>query len=310
MVLIDAGPRNVVLEWCLDQGIVKIDCVVITHADDDHLRGLVALMDDDSISIGEVRYNGNAAQASAVWDAVLFAIEDRHRRGDMIVQPAVVTGDHLFSVGDGFVARAVAPSVRVQGHGVGWLDEDGQRAGTNTLSIVIHVSCRDEDFALLASDLDAMGLKHMLGQRNVTISAPTLVWPHHGGNVKSGASESNNVAYALALAAAVNPKTVVISNGRARKNFPRAEIVNAVRRDRGRLLRWCCTQLATACAETLPTDDDAHLDDAFAAGRQAGSCCAGSISVWPKGRVLPARQSYEAFKIRSAPTAVCRRPLV
>jgi beta-lactamase superfamily II metal-dependent hydrolase len=101
-VLVDAGPgRNAVLEYLLDEDVCHVDSVVISHPDDDHLRGLLALLDSDSVTIGEVCVNTNAIKATDLWDDVTWTLNRLHRAGALNYRLALHEGDELPRVADG-----------------------------------------------------------------------------------------------------------------------------------------------------------------------------------------------------------------
>ena len=55
VVVIDAGPGSTLLEFLLEQGVSHVHVVLISHADEDHIAGLVALVACDDIQIDCVR---------------------------------------------------------------------------------------------------------------------------------------------------------------------------------------------------------------------------------------------------------------
>lgn len=306
VVLIDAGPgRNVLLEYLLQQGITSVDCVVISHADEDHLRGLLAVLGSDSVDVAEVRVNANAIQSSAVWDNVTWSLSRLQGEGALEYCVSVVDGDDLPSVAPGVVLEVLAPDRYLASHGPGWTDGDGRRATTNTLSVVVRVTVDGEPRVLLPGDLDEMGLDYLLANRSP--AAKELVFPHHGGNVRPGATVATNEAYAQSLLEAVGPESVLFSLGRGRHGTPRPEIIQQVRATVGEHAHIACTQLSERCrtGTVPPADSFGHLLPQFAAGRAQQRCCGGTMRIALRGQLAPAAAAHLAFKMAEAPTRLC-----
>jgi competence protein ComEC len=138
------------------------------------------------------------------------------------------------------------------------------------------------------------------------LRTPILVFPHHGGNVRSNASVEDNAAFTRRLCEAVQPGTVMFSLGRGRHQTPRPEIIRAVR-DSGAGVRIACTQLSEACAEERPPADAfGHLAPLAARGHDYNQCCAGTLRIPLHGGIEPDADAHEAFKAEYAPTALCR----
>lgn len=158
--------------------------------------------------------------------------------------------------------------------------------------------------ALLPGDIDSMGLDY-LAESHGDLDAHVLVFPHHGGNVGRASNGQANSEFAIRLLKMVKPKSVVFSIGRGIHGTPRPEIVLAVR-SFGADIRIACTQMSEHCRQgDLPSDAPSHLLDIHARGREARSCCAGSLR-WQLGGALDVeREGYEGFKLSEAPSALC-----
>jgi beta-lactamase superfamily II metal-dependent hydrolase len=304
-VLIDAGPGPWVLRYLQDQGIGHLDAVVITHTDEDHLKGLAALIDSDAFSFGLVRVNSDADKTSGLWDAVGFSLDQLSRRQEVDFQISLAVADALPQVAPNVAVEIVAPSKYLASRGPGSTDHEGRRLTANSVSAAVRVSVGNEPRVLLAADVDAVGLENMLDGQD--LRSPILVFPHHGGNVRSGARSDDNTAFARRLCDAVEPKTVIFSLGRGRHRTPRPEIIEAVRQS-GADVRIACTQLSEACADARPPADAfAHLTNLPARGRDSRACCAGTVRIALDGDLDPSPDLHEAFKMQYALTALCRR---
>lgn len=303
-VLIDAGPGNWVLRYLRDEGLRHLDGVAITHADEDHLKGLSALIDSKTITFGMVRVNSDANKHSALWDAVTFSLDQLSHREEVNFQVSLAANDRLPQVAAGVSLEVVAPSRYLASRGPGSTDHQGRKLTANSVSAVIRVLVDEKPQVLFASDIDVVGLENMLEDRD--LRTPILVFPHHGGNVRSGTSAHANAEFTRRICQAVQPKTVMFSIGRGRHGTPRQEIIQAVR-EYGANVRIACTQLSEACAEAQPPADAfGHLTGLPARGADNQMCCAGTMRIPLTGEVEPGREAHEAFKAAHAETALCR----
>ena len=151
------------------------------------------------------------------------------------------------------------------------MDRRGRRIRTNSISAVIAVDVNGQRLALLPADLDGVGLQDLL-RKQPNLTAPILVYPHHGGLP----GDTDPQEFADDLLAAVRPDHVIFSIGRGRYRTPHPRTVAAVRNALPGA-RIVCTQLSEHCAPTLPNAPVTHLADAFAQGGVAGTCCGGTI---------------------------------
>jgi beta-lactamase superfamily II metal-dependent hydrolase len=309
VIAIDAGPgRNAMLEYLLQQKIPRLDAVVISHADEDHLRGLIAVLESDSVSVAKVYLNSNAVKRSQVWDDLLWSLDGKHDEGALDFQVALNAGDTLPRVAEGIDLEVVTPHRYLGGHGVGWTDKQGRRATTNTLSIVLRLVVDGEPQVLLASDIDEMGLAYA-ADRQADLTAPHLIFPHHGGNVGEKATADDNEAFARRLVAQVRPHTVVFSTGRGSHATPRPEIMRATRSSTEAEPRILCTQLSKHCRPNAEPPQSAfgHLLPVYSAGAHTQRCCAGTLRFTVRnGPLIPSSDAHETFKTEHSPSALCR----
>jgi beta-lactamase superfamily II metal-dependent hydrolase len=303
-VLIDCGPGPWVMRYLRDQHLTHLDAVAVTHADDDHMKGLPALFDAGSFTFGIVRVNSDAAKRTELWDSVAFSLDQLARRQQVDFQLSLAVGDSLPTVAPGVRLEVVAPSRYLAARGPGSTDRCGRQLTTNSVSAAIRLFVDDKPRVLLAADIDTIGLDSMLDGRD--LRTPILVFPHHGGNVRAGASPKENADFTRMLCEAVQPEAVLFSLGRGRYATPRPEIMKAVR-DYGAGVRIACTQLSEACANVKPPASAfSHLTGLPARGADHQLCCAGTMRIPLTGEVAPGFAEHEAFKDGHAPTAQCR----
>lgn len=300
--IIDAGPRNTILEYCRGESISEIDTVMISHADRDHVEGLIALLSEPSVRIKRVLLNPDATKVSALWDDLAWELDQAAGHRKLQFQPSLTVADtgkiDLAEVR----IEVLAPSLYLASKGAGSRSRSKQRLQTNSMSAVLRISRGTS--VLACGDLDEAGLADLIAH-DVDLRADVLIFPHHGG-----LSGSKPTAFVARLCERVQPSVVIFSIGRVNKPLnPRPEIVDAVR---GAVpgVRVACTQLSLHCAVTAPDTEPAHLSPAYARGRLLRHCCGGTIEIrMGKADITPTAAAHAKFIADVAPTALCQRVL-
>lgn len=306
VVVIDAGLRNGLLEFLRNHGIVLIRTVYLSHADEDHIGGLINVLAAGTVRIGRVVLNGDASKGTKVWGDLLLALRCAERDGAIERWKVGLTKGERENLSDVVVA-VLAPSQYLAAKAVAGEDRQGRRISSNTMSAVIRVDAHGQPVALLAGDIDGVGLDDLLADRETeSLRAPILVYPHHGG--RPGTREIE--PFAEKLLRAISPALVVFSVGRQRKGYPRLETVSALRRFLPDA-RIVCTQLSKDCSEHLPTASTGHLSQAFALGSADGASCGGTVLVAldTGGAVQPEANAHREFIRACVETPMCLRCL-
>jgi competence protein ComEC len=299
--VVDAAPGGTAEQILSDYGVSRVDDVVISHADDDHLGGLPTLL--LQFDVRRVWINQDAARSGRAWDAARAALRVAQASGRTTVHAGINEGTVIDSTNGCVRLRVLAPA----GSTLLWSTGDappGARANNaNGLSAIVAIEVFGTREALLPGDAEHDVFKQ-LNDASVDLRAPVLVFPHHGGRPGS----RDPAAFATDLCAAVEPEIVVFSVGRSPAGFPRPDVVAAVRAAAPGA-HVACTQLVKACAADTPASEPGHLHPLAAAGRPRSACCMGTFELaFPgAGRTsLPLVQDHAAFVRAAAPTRMCR----
>ncbi len=300
VVVIDVGRQSALSEFLFEQGITHIQSIYISHADADHIGGLIGILATREVSIGRVILNSDGSKQTRLWDDLLYELNESCQSGSIKLEIGLVSG-HKECLPGSIQIEVLAPSRYLAAKGAGSTDRSGSRITSNSISAVISISVHGSRFALLPGDLDGVGFRDLMAS-STNLQAPILIYPHHG------ALPGNMVPHKFddTLLGAVSPELVVFSIGRGRYTTPNPGTVRLLR-SKFSNTRIICTQLSEHCSERLPAVSPTHLSRVFARGRTGNLCCGGTVvvslanrnDIWPK-------QSLHAQFIRDhAKTALC-----
>jgi beta-lactamase superfamily II metal-dependent hydrolase len=308
-ILIDTGPGAAILEYLSSEGIRRIDSVILSHADADHISGLIALLNSGEFQVDEIISNADALKNSEKWSNLAWSIDYKRRSGQLREVERLCEGDLITTNIENVRLTVLAPRLGLVLTGPGATDPKGRLISSNSVSGVLLLEVGDRHMALVTGDMDELAFEY-LEDAGHDLHADVLVFPHHGG--LSGANSASLERFAEALVRAVNPQDIVFSLDRRKFGNPRPEVISAVRRAAPNA-RIACTELSQTCSRDLTTDVPTHLLPLFAVGKARQSCCAGTmrISLAQYGQLEPARDAHRAFVEHYANSALClRRPLV
>lgn len=299
VVVVDAGPGSALLEFLDQHGIDTIHTFFLSHADHDHIAGLIAVLATGRFAVRRVRVNSDAMRKSNTWRSLAYLLA-KDKAIDFDVSLTSSGHDDLM-LGDVRI-EVIAPSPFLAVISPGGKSHKGRPITTNSISAVIRISKGTEPVALLAGDLDDVGLDDLLDFERPG-QAPLLVFPHHGGN-----AGGNLADFMKRLCDLVQPSFVLFSIGRGRFGTPQPDVVTQLIA-RNPTIRISCTQLSKHCAKTVPLAAPSHLADVYARGRANRACCAGSvvINLTAESQNLPIWSTYQDFITSNTDAPLCRR---
>ncbi len=269
-VVIDCAHGDTLIETLRQLNISYVDRIIISHADEDHVKGFIDLLSDESIRIGHIYINPDGSKKTRTWinlrRLITEAVEKKETTRNFIY--AGLTG---LEVGEVKI-EILAPKMDIVGQ-AGGLDLDNQSLNSNSVSVVVRLIYKDRGIALLAGDIDRTGLKNLLNG-DYNISSKILVFPHHGG----GVGAKDNQSFTTNLCQKVRPQMVIFSIGREKHSNPRKEIVDTIL-DAIPDVHIMCTQLAKTCSPEPLAIPPNHLNTLPAKGREANHCCGGTVVI-------------------------------
>jgi beta-lactamase superfamily II metal-dependent hydrolase len=271
-ILIDTALGSHVLEYLQQRKINSLDLIVLSHSDQDHIGGLMAIL-NAGIHVGLVLLNTDSEKQSTIWGDLIISLEDARRNGDIDFKVGLSSGKLPVDDLKHCELEIISPTPGLAAMGPGSFDRNKRKITSNSISACIRLLFDKKPIALLASDMDAVALDEALAAK-AEMQAKVLVYPHHGGLPGASAPEE----FTAKLLAAVKPDSVIFSLGRAKHDNPRPEIINAITNSNPAII-LACTQLSTQCAKVLPTNLRKYHFPIYSAGAVKNSCCAGSIVI-------------------------------
>ncbi|MFC8451780.1 ComEC/Rec2 family competence protein [Kitasatospora sp. NPDC057223] len=310
-LVVDVASEIELLEELQGSGVKRIEHLIISHADDDHVRGALKLLPRDEISIGTLWFNPDGSKNTRTWRAFINVAHDLFESGKINVSTAinvaaaqslsfarigveVLHPDILFS--------AAGPDTKDRKESKG--DDNSPRITSNGMSVTLRIHFAGQPALLLPGDLDSDGLERII-LRGRPLEAPVLVFPHHGGG--SGALSAPE--FTKRLCDAVKPTTIIASMGRGHYRHPLPEVVSAIREALPQSY-FACTQISSRCHGSTVAAIPKHLVDRPAAGRGLGASCAGTIVVAASsdGLVISPEAPAHAEFVGTLDNPMCNRP--
>jgi beta-lactamase superfamily II metal-dependent hydrolase len=300
-IIVDCGARGSgLLEFLKKEGIQKINSVFLSHADQDHIGGLVTLLSCNEFVIESVYVNSDSSKGTAMWDDLAYELSQLNANGKMKYQVGITNGLGTLRW-NSISLNVVGPTGYLTSKGVGSTDRQGRTITSNSISASFQIVWKERVIGFLAGDIDQVGLDDLVDHK-IKFASPLLVFPHHGGNNEG----YDNVSFAKQLCELTNPEIVIFSMGRNKHDNPRPEVVGAVR-NVVKGVRVSCTQLSKNCAKILPSISSPHLLDLFSRGKEKNECCSGTflIKLGDDIEYLPEINSHKEFIAKFTTTPLC-----
>lgn len=224
VVVIDAGPRSDLLDFLKANRINKVDALLLSHADKDHIGGAISLLASTEVNINSVYLNSDSIKKSEIWKDLVYALYDSHKRKKLKFEPSLTSNlNDQLHYGEVDI-EILAPNHAIAAISPGGEDRKGRKLTSNSISAVIRLSYRGKRIAFLPGDIDRVGFENLLEDYPDGLQSWLTVYPHHGGK----ATSDNNSEFAARFCEIVKPEVVVFSVRDNVKHYPTVEVVRAV----------------------------------------------------------------------------------
>jgi|GEM_PF-425283 len=196
-ILVDGGPKSAgktVVNYLKSKGVKKLDYVVATHPDADHVGGLIAVL--NSISVGKF-VNSGKSHTTETYTQLLKLVEQKNIK---YIEPKI--GEIL--IGD-WTSDFYLQS----------LYSDAKAVDTNDASIVLKTGYKNVEFLLMADA--SKDLEELLTNSFDSLNVQILKAGHHGSNTSTSSKFLN----------AVKPEVTILSYGKDNSyGHPNNEVLN------------------------------------------------------------------------------------
>ncbi len=221
--VIDAGPGSDLLDFLQENNIDKIDILLLSHADQDHIGGAMSLLSSAEINIKNVYLNTDSLKGSVIWDDLAYTLWDSHKRNMLHFEPSITP--HLNGkLNRGKVTiEVLGPSGYLATKGPGSTDIKGRKLTSNSICAVFRLLYEDNPVVIFPSDIDDIGLDNLLEDCS-DMKSWLVVFPHHGGNPGGG----DVAIFTTKFCEAVKPNVIVFSIGHNQTDFPNKDVINAI----------------------------------------------------------------------------------
>jgi len=195
-ILVDGGKPGAgptVVSYIKSKGITSLDVILATHADSDHIGGLITVLQDASIAVHRVLYNGYAG-STTTWTNFVAAVNNK-----------------------GLTLEAAQfPETLLLGALTVWVMNPASGLGspeTNDASVVLKVIYGSKAF-LFTGDISST-IEATVIARNTPLASDVLKVAHHGSAYSSSPD----------FLASVQPKEAVISVGANSYGHPSVDTI-------------------------------------------------------------------------------------
>ncbi len=230
------------LDFLVRNNISKVDILILSHADEDHIAGAMGVLNTKEISIDNVYLNTDSSKGSDIWDDLAYTLHSYHKLGEIKDFSNYISPNLNGKLDRGEVTvQVLGPNTYIATKGPGSTDRMARNITSNTMSAAIRLLYKDKPIVILPGDIDDLGLSYLLKDWD-DIHAWLAVFPHHGGNSGQGDIKE----FTSCFCSKVRPEIIVFSIGLNTKNFPNKHVVDTIAENFGGV-----TMLATGHSETF-----------------------------------------------------------
>lgn len=237
-VVIDTGKGAHIERHLRKVGVRKVQAMLLSHADEDHIGGGVTLLLNPQFQIEEVLVNSDASKNTRVFEQLCLAMADANSRSGTKIDRRLTTSTKLPR--KGLNIEVLHPPDPVALSGAGSKPASGKKRTSNSVSAAVRVSDGSKCSILLGGDIEYDCLD-VWKSCKVQPTASALIFPHHGG-LPGTDDESEVRLFAYELTKIVGPEFVVFSIHRTKHDNPQDEILSAILKAAPKI-RFACTQL-------------------------------------------------------------------
>jgi len=166
---VSAGPT--VLEYLRNNGVYTLDAIIASHADSDHIGGLITVLNATDITVNSVIYNGYPGDTQTWSDFVAAVVNE-----GLTLTPAQFPGELHWGSTTAYIMNPISGLINPE---------------TNDVSLVLLLDHDDVEY-LFTGDIDST-VEAQIIARGTPIPADILKVAHHGSNYSTSIEFLNAV---------------------------------------------------------------------------------------------------------------------
>ena len=151
-VVFDTGKGAHVTRHLNAVGVNRVEAMLLSHADADHIGGAATLLLNKSMHIGEVLLNPDSSKDSVVFEQLRYVLAEANQRAGTRINPKLTTSTQIER--RGATIEILHPTDVKALSGVGGKSASGKRHTSNSMSAAILVSRGAKSSVLLAADIE------------------------------------------------------------------------------------------------------------------------------------------------------------
>ncbi|RYZ73392.1 MAG: MBL fold metallo-hydrolase [Proteobacteria bacterium] len=226
IVVVDTGGAHAggrLLDYLREEGLFKIDALLLSHGDEDHIGSAPTLLLATDIVVRRVFVNTDSTKRTAAFRSLQLALHTARREKHTETTVALTTAQSSNFAIPSLKLEILfpPPEYAISGPGGNDIHDIGQ--STNSMSSVIRVSIDGGMRVLLSGDSDDSAMAFWKDE-NIDLSSEVVVFPHHGG--RPGKSEPST--FAGSFASITKPSHVIFSIHFTKFDLPREDVVGAI----------------------------------------------------------------------------------
>jgi competence protein ComEC len=303
-IVIDCGRKITLLHHLEYYGISYIDHILVSHADQDHVGGVIDVLLDDSIGVNELHINPSPkkSQETDFFKYVISAVKKSYYESGLSVNSSVTLDESAYISSSETDIKVLFPPSYLNLAAEGGMADD-RTLTPNQLSVVVRIDDQGHPVALFPGDIGYRGLEE-IHEAGLSLEADILVFPHHGGNPETGDPKN----FARDLLDWVKPQIVLFSISSNRQT-PRTDILEGIEESNSSP-HILCTQLSTHCVADRNQEESGHLlPPRVSKSYHGADYCGGTIKVPLDGENTDYDKvigCHSSFLDNFVPEAACR----
>lgn len=235
-VIVDTGRGTSLLDFLEKRRLTKVEALLLSHADTDHMGGASTLIASPDFQVGQVFANPDGSKGSRAWKGFIAALALASAEGRIRATVGLHVGTAIRAAGaETPVVVLYPPPAALLG---GTASKIAPATTSNNLSVAVHVRLAGARGVILGGDVEMECLDYWKKEK-VPVEADAAVFPHHGG-APGDAGKAG--LFAFEFTRLVQPQAVIFSIHESMYSLPRTDVVAGILKAKAGI-HLLCTRL-------------------------------------------------------------------